>query len=265
MEETNESNETLDKILADNASYYRILGKRMLEKFTFVIDFCVFLALGVAEDASLEEINRAYRQLSRRFHPDKYRGDRPVDAMKAFQLLANAVETLRDPNQRHQYDLNHQNTNIPNFSSSTQNNHPFESTSSHEFGQPHYSQYFSSEQRVAYSFYIFLTQLRHDIIHPTEGEVENLSNEEFVQLALATFIASSEGIIFLLREYPLAALALGAVAGSYFLFTTEETRRSHLEAIQWNHLDNDWKLKLIDILVEYYRYKFSNQSTTADR
>ena len=59
--------------------------------------------LGVSRTASKAEIARAYRQLARRYHPDRYRpepgeegpGLTPQSAEEAFLLVATAYETLK--------------------------------------------------------------------------------------------------------------------------------------------------------------------------
>lgn len=59
--------------------------------------------LGVSRLASKAEIARAYRQLARRYHPDRYRpepgdqgsGRTPQSAEEAFLLVATAYETLK--------------------------------------------------------------------------------------------------------------------------------------------------------------------------
>jgi len=59
--------------------------------------------LGVARDAGLGEIKRAYRRLARRYHPDINPGDRAA-AMR-FRAIADAYEVLTDPDRRREYDL----------------------------------------------------------------------------------------------------------------------------------------------------------------
>lgn len=53
--------------------------------------------LGVTREASKAEIARAYRQLARRYHPDRYRPEEPGDEVSAekFLLIATAYETLK--------------------------------------------------------------------------------------------------------------------------------------------------------------------------
>ncbi|KAM4876755.1 dnaJ homolog subfamily C member 25 [Thomomys bottae] len=67
--------------------------------------------LGVSRSASKAEIARAYRQLARRYHPDRYRpeaGDegpgRAPPSAEAFLLVATAYETLKDEETRKDYD-----------------------------------------------------------------------------------------------------------------------------------------------------------------
>jgi len=58
--------------------------------------------LGVAKDASVEEITKAYRRLSLKHHPD--RNTSPT-ATEEFQYLARIHETLaKDPRKRAMYD-----------------------------------------------------------------------------------------------------------------------------------------------------------------
>ncbi|WP_022868275.1 molecular chaperone DnaJ [Schaalia vaccimaxillae] len=57
--------------------------------------------LGVARDASQEEIKKAYRKKARLLHPD-YAGP---DSEEAFKELSVAYETLSDPEKRQMYDI----------------------------------------------------------------------------------------------------------------------------------------------------------------
>lgn len=61
-----------------------------------------YAILGVLRSASPAEIERAYRRLSRRYHPGINPGDRAAEAM--FRRVAEAYETLSDPSRRRQYD-----------------------------------------------------------------------------------------------------------------------------------------------------------------
>jgi hypothetical protein len=68
-------------LMADEHDYYRVLG--------------------VARDASMPEIRRAYRRLARQHHPDH---NPEADGPEHFRALAEAYEVLNDPGRRARYD-----------------------------------------------------------------------------------------------------------------------------------------------------------------
>ncbi len=57
--------------------------------------------LGVSKDASDDQIQRAYRKLARKYHPDV---SKDKDADKKFKELSEAREVLKDPEKRKLYD-----------------------------------------------------------------------------------------------------------------------------------------------------------------
>ena len=59
--------------------------------------------MGVKRDASEEEIKKAFKKLAIKYHPDKNQDD-PETAKTQFQKIANAYETLSDPDKRRIYD-----------------------------------------------------------------------------------------------------------------------------------------------------------------
>ena len=61
-----------------------------------------YILLGLDRGATLNDIKRAYKRLARRFHPDINPGDRMAAAH--FREIAEAYETLSDPDRRRRYD-----------------------------------------------------------------------------------------------------------------------------------------------------------------
>ncbi len=58
--------------------------------------------LGVSESASADEIKRAYRELAKKYHPDRNPGDK--NAEERFKEISEAYGVLSDPQKRAQYD-----------------------------------------------------------------------------------------------------------------------------------------------------------------
>ncbi|MHC4108681.1 MAG: DnaJ domain-containing protein, partial [Planctomycetota bacterium] len=58
--------------------------------------------LGVARNASLDEVKRAYRRLAMKYHPDRNPGDSEAEAR--FKEAAEAYEVLADAERRSRYD-----------------------------------------------------------------------------------------------------------------------------------------------------------------
>ncbi len=57
--------------------------------------------MGVARDATQDEIKRAYRKLARKYHPDV---SKEADAEQKFKEVGEAYEVLKDPEKRAAYD-----------------------------------------------------------------------------------------------------------------------------------------------------------------
>jgi molecular chaperone DnaJ len=64
----------------------------------------LYLILGVERGATTGDIKRAYKRLARKYHPDINPGDQLAAAQ--FRQIADAYETLIDPERRHRYDVN---------------------------------------------------------------------------------------------------------------------------------------------------------------
>jgi molecular chaperone DnaJ len=63
----------------------------------------LYKLLGVSESASAAEIKKAYRELAKRFHPDRNSGDKAKE--QRFKEINAAYDVLSDPKRRQQYDL----------------------------------------------------------------------------------------------------------------------------------------------------------------
>jgi DnaJ-class molecular chaperone len=67
-----------------------------------------YKTLGVDEKASKEEIKKAFRTLSMKWHPDKNLSNKE-ESVSMFQKINEAYETLGNEEKREQYDMMHQN------------------------------------------------------------------------------------------------------------------------------------------------------------
>lgn len=63
-----------------------------------------YLILGIKHLASLDEIKAAYRELAKKFHPDKNPGN--VEAEERFKEIQEAYAILSNTDKRRKYDLN---------------------------------------------------------------------------------------------------------------------------------------------------------------
>jgi molecular chaperone DnaJ len=62
----------------------------------------LYVILGVERGATVADVKRAYKRLARKYHPDINPGDRM--AAGKFRQIAEAYETLMDPDRRRRYD-----------------------------------------------------------------------------------------------------------------------------------------------------------------
>ena len=58
--------------------------------------------LGIARNASSEDIKKAYRKLAIKYHPDKNNGDK--ESERKFREVSEAYETLSDQDKKRRYD-----------------------------------------------------------------------------------------------------------------------------------------------------------------
>jgi len=61
-----------------------------------------YKVLGVAENAGADEIKKAYREIAKKYHPDRNPGN--AEAEEKFKEASQAYEVLNDPDQRAKYD-----------------------------------------------------------------------------------------------------------------------------------------------------------------
>ena len=59
--------------------------------------------LGIPETANADEIKKAYRKMSLKYHPDKNNGD--PECVGKFQKISEAYETLGNSEKKSQYDM----------------------------------------------------------------------------------------------------------------------------------------------------------------
>src|SRR5271155_4374918 len=61
-----------------------------------------YATLGVAKDASADDLKKAYRKLAMQFHPDRNPGDAKAEAK--FKEVSEAYDVLKDDQKRAAYD-----------------------------------------------------------------------------------------------------------------------------------------------------------------
>lgn len=93
-----------------------------------------YKVLGVSKSSSKEEINKAFRSLASKYHPDKNPDDKDKSSAK-FKEINAAFEIIGDENKRRQYDLQLEN-NFSTFSFRNRNSvdEIFNNMFSHFFG-----------------------------------------------------------------------------------------------------------------------------------
>jgi len=69
-----------------------------------------YTLLGITQDASPKEIEKAYKRQALIHHPDRNPNDSQTQSTNKFQKLAEAYEVLRDPVKRRKYDVKVANT-----------------------------------------------------------------------------------------------------------------------------------------------------------
>lgn len=62
-----------------------------------------YKVLGVARNATADELKKSYRRLAKQYHPDVNKGDKGAE--ERFKDISEAYNVLSDPEQRKKYDL----------------------------------------------------------------------------------------------------------------------------------------------------------------
>jgi molecular chaperone DnaJ len=159
-----------------------------------------YIILGVAQNASTADIKRAYRRLSRRYHPGINPGDRAAEEL--FRRISEAYETLVDPGRRRHYDE----TGGTTGPAPAREDRPFEFT---EFDFS-----FGAHGPHAATF----TELFADVLHPvpaTDRGKPEVGADLHASLSLS-FVEAIRGVerqVVVTRQVPCAAcLGAGRVA-----------------------------------------------------
>lgn len=67
--------------------------------------------LEISKNASQEVIEKVYKVLAKKYHPDMNQGDNQKEAEEKFKTISQAYEILSNPEKREKYDLELQHTN----------------------------------------------------------------------------------------------------------------------------------------------------------
>lgn len=173
-----------------------------------------YIILGLERGASSAEIKRAYRRLSRRYHPGLNPGDRQAEAL--FERVTQAYETLSDPTRRREYDA---------AGGSASSGAP---ASAFEFAGFDFS--FAAHGADAATF----SELFADVLHPpvpNEGKAE--SGADLHATVTVTFEESFRGVD---RQIVVTRQVLCGACGGAGRVRTPEGRCPHCQAtgkVRW--------------------------------
>ncbi|NIQ16113.1 MAG: DnaJ domain-containing protein, partial [Candidatus Dadabacteria bacterium] len=97
-----------------------------------------YQVLGVAKDATDDDIKKAHRELAKKWHPDRNVGDKAAE--EKFKEIQEAYEILSSPLKRAEYDRG-PHTTTHNFRNPFASGHPFSSVWRQFFGDDNDDQY----------------------------------------------------------------------------------------------------------------------------
>jgi molecular chaperone DnaJ len=177
-----------------------------------------YVILGLTPGASPAEIKRAYRRLSRRYHPGLNPGDRQAEAV--FERVTEAYETLSDPAKRQEYD---------SAGGSTSPHNTRVTTGAFEFAGFDFS--FAARGTDAATFSELFADVLHPPVHDDDGKAE--VGVDLHATLTVTFEESLRGVdrhVVVTRQ-----VSCGACSGAGRV-RTPEGRCSHCQAtgkVRW--------------------------------
>lgn len=126
--------------------------------------------LGVQENAEQDSIKKAYREMAKKYHPDK---NKDPDAEERFKKITEAYENIGDPAKRQEYDRKRKFQNsfssgfsdFSNFNNNWNHSDPFGDHYSHGRG-------FTPESPKGTSLNITLKLYLHDIINGVDKRIK---------------------------------------------------------------------------------------------
>jgi DnaJ-class molecular chaperone len=163
--------------------------------------------LNITENATQEEIKKAYRKLSLKWHPDKNGGS--AESIDMFQQISSAFEILSDINKKKEYDF------LKNNPFMKMNNNPdlgpglFNNTNIDEFFENIFFGNLNGNQRntgVPFGFHVFNNgipvnfvnnlQKPPPIIHNLKINIENIFTDKSLPVEIERWIIENNNKVF---------------------------------------------------------------------
>ena len=166
-----------------------------------------YSTLGVEKTATQEEIKKAYRKLSLKWHPDKNGGS--AESIDMFQQISSAFEILSDINKKKEYDF------LKNNPFMKMNNNPdvgtgvFNNSNIDEFFENIFFGNLNGNQRntgVPFGFHVFNNgipvnfvnnlQKPPPIIHNLKINIENIFTDKSLPVEIERWIIENNNKVF---------------------------------------------------------------------